>query len=195
MQQLNMKNPLAAAVLCAGLAMTGVAVAGPDEIWQGAQACDVKGNPGAAAVPRFKDYPATPVKVERNAPLVLDEFSQHFRSQLEDAIRENKPEFAGKYLVVRWSCGGGCHSGAVVDATTGKVFPFPVDVTSVFPLRPGFTSEHDQELHYRLDSRLMVFAGDMESENPKSDVVLFYEFTGEEFKLLHEAPFGRKAGR
>lgn len=195
MQQPNVKKSLACAVLCAGLAMTGVAVAGPDEAWKSAQACDFKANPDATAVPKYKDYPATPVSITRNAPLVLDEFSRDFRTRLRAAIRDEKPEFAGKYLVVRWSCGGGCHSGAVVDATTGKVYPFPVDVTSVFPLKPGFTSEHDQELHYRLDSRLMVFAGDMESENPKSDVVLFYEFTGEGFKLLHEAPFGRKAGR
>lgn len=145
--------------------------------------------------PQFKDYPAKPVQVPRNHPLVMDEFGKAYRTRLSAAIKNDKPSFAGKYLVVRWGCGSsGCNTGAVVDATTGKAYSFPVAMSCVFPLKPEFEGKEEQELHFRLDSRLMVFAGNLDTaQGEGSDTVEFYEFTGEGFKFLKSLPYGRKA--
>ncbi|MDO5693370.1 MAG: hypothetical protein Q4G70_13010 [Pseudomonadota bacterium] len=149
----------------------------------------------AGSPPQFKDYPAQPVQVQRNHPLVMDDFGKAYRTRLSDAIKSEKPSFAGKYLVVRWGCGSsGCNTGAVVDVTTGKATPFPVSMSSVFPLKPEFEGKDEQELHYRLDSRLMVFAGNLETDHGEgTDTVEFYEFTGDGFRFIKSLPYGRKA--
>jgi len=80
---------------------------------------------------------------------------------LEDGITGKElaapgPNFAGRFIIVRWGCGAPCLMAAIVDAKTGRVFPPPFhhgpghsyfQVPWAFPMEP---------LAYRLDSRLLI---------------------------------------
>jgi len=148
-----------------------------------------------AAVPQFKDYPADAPHTGANHPLVLDsDFARSYRTRLREAVASGKPEFAGRYIVVRWGCGtGGCNTGAVIDAATGHATPMPGALTSVYPLKPEFEKEDGQELIYKLSSRLLVQAGDIESANGDAkDVVEFHEFSRGKFNLIKRLPYGRE---
>ena len=146
----------------------------------------------AAVTPKFEDYPAGARHRGPNHPLVLDgEFSRSYRTRLRKAIALRKPEFAGRYIVARWGCGGsGCSIGAVIDASTGRAIPLPGPVMSVHPLKPQYAHEDGQELIYHLSSRLMVRAGDMDREDGK-DVIEFHELRNGEFRLVKTSPYGR----
>src|SRR3712207_314367 len=72
-------------------------------------------------LPRFEDYSVGTIYRGNNAPVKLDEDSRAFRTRLREATRE-KPNFAGRFIVTAWGCGTGCVLGAVIDASTGKVY-------------------------------------------------------------------------
>lgn len=103
------------------------------------------------ASPCFEDYAVevytgAVTKPEKNADNV-----SVFGAQLEAA--ERGVNFAGKYVLFRYSCGGGCISGGVLDATTGKlVTDFPDE----------FVAGDEPEtfrLNFRKDSRLILIEG------------------------------------
>ena len=76
--------------------------------------------------PTFADHPVA--SVYRGVPAAVD-LSSHpvartFRTLLRDGTRRG-PNFAGRWTVVRLGCGTNCHSFAVVDAVTGRVYPGP----------------------------------------------------------------------
>lgn len=149
------------------------------------------------AAPQFKDYPADAAYTGANHALVIDsDFAKLFRTRLGNAIASSKPDFAGRYIVVRWGCGSdGCNMGAVIDATTGHATALPVVLSSASPVKPEFGNEAGQELIYKRSSRLMVFAGDINIEQPKGgsgDTVAFYEFANGKFRLVKSLPYGRK---
>lgn len=148
------------------------------------------------AVPQFKDYPADAPYTGKNHPLVLDsDFARSYRSRLREAIATGKPSFAGRYIVTRWGCGtDGCNVGAVIDASTGHAISMPFALTSVYPLKPQYEKEDGQELVYRLSSRLLVQAGDIDSSNSSGkDVVEFYELRDGAFRFIRSVPYGRAA--
>lgn len=147
-------------------------------------------------IPKFTDYPVTNIYAGKNHPLAkLSAFENDFRTRLNDAIKNKKPSFAGHYIVTGWGCGsGGCNMGAVIDVLTGRAYPFPVGLTSVSPLKPEFENEDGQEHIFKLNSRLMIFAGDLiESEHSKGDdTIEFYEFKGDKFVFIKSIPYGKK---
>lgn len=145
-------------------------------------------------VPQFVDYSVDTEYMGANHPLVMDDFGREFEARLSAAIKHARPTFAGHYIVTGWGCGaGGCNTGAIIDAITGQAYPFPVALTSVFPLKPEFDGEDGQELIYRLDSRLMIFAGDLYGSNGDAgDEIQFYEFKGGNFVLVQTLPYGKK---
>ena len=144
---------------------------------------------------RFSQFEVATTYTGENQPLVMDEFSRTFRTRLRRAIKNQKPSFAGHYLVTGWGCGsGGCNTGAVINAKTGVATPFPVALASVYPLKTQFAEESGQEHIYQLNSRLMIFAGDLGgSQNDGSDSVEFYEFKDGKFTFLESRPYGRAA--
>ena len=79
-----------------------------------------------ARIPRFEDFPITehwngvPATVRLTTP-----WERMFRTRLSDAGKK-QPNFAGHYRIVIWGCGSNCRAGAVVDLTTGSVFPPPL---------------------------------------------------------------------
>ncbi len=142
---------------------------------------------------RLANYKAPAIYTGENHPLVMDEFSRRFRTRLDNAISNQKLSFAGHYLVTGWGCGSsGCNTGAVIDAKTGVATPFPTSLSSVYPLKPAFADEDGQAHIYALNSRLMVFAGNLESENSSGrDMVEFYEFKNGKFVFLDAEAYGR----
>ena len=149
----------------------------------------------ANKIPQFNNYPVEEIYTGKNHPLVMDSFGKSFRTRLRDAIEHEKPDFAGHFIVVKWGCGsGGCNSGAVIDAKTGKAYVFPVALSSVFPLKPEFEKEDGQEHLYKLNSRLMVFAGNLEGakQGDGDDTVEFYEFKNDKFVFIRSIPYNHK---
>lgn len=145
-------------------------------------------------VPQFKSYPVKSVYKGKNHPLIMDDFGKMFRTRLRLAIKHGKPTFAGRYIVTEWGCGtGGCRMGAIIDAKTGKAHAWPVILMSVFPLKKEYADEWGQEHLYRLNSRLMIFAGSLESyyNSEADDIVEFYEFDNGEFKYIDSRPYGK----
>lgn len=145
-------------------------------------------------IPKFKDYLVNDQYTGKNRPLVMDSFGKMFKTRLNDAIENSKPTFAGRYIVTGWGCGtSGCNTGAIIDAITGKSYSFPVAITSVYPLKPEFEDESGQEHIYRIDSRLMIFAGGLETENSNGDdIIEFYEFKNDKFHFIKSMPYGKK---
>ncbi|MGB0847959.1 MAG: SPOR domain-containing protein [Thiolinea sp.] len=160
---------------------------------------ETPGNTQSTATPlnrtsaRFNAYKAPARHTGKHHPLVVDEFSQMFKTRLQDALKNNKPGFAGHYVVSGWGCGTGCYTGAVIDVKTGIATPFPVSMTSVFPLKPEFKQEDGQAHIYRLDSRLMVFAGHLgnPARGDGTDSVELYEFKNGNFIFIESRPYGR----
>jgi hypothetical protein len=146
--------------------------------------------------PKFKDYPSEALYNGENHPLVMDdEFAKNFRTRLKETIKDGRPNFAGRYITTSWGCGsGGCISGAIIDATTGRAYPWPVSVSGVYPLKQQFEKENGQEVIYRPNSRLIVFAGNLDgaTQGDGSDSIEFYEFKDEKFVFLKSIPYGRK---
>ena len=152
-----------------------------------------KAKPTARTNLRFNQFKASAKYTGKNHALVMNEFGRQFRTRLSRAIQNQKPSFAGHYLVTGWGCGSsGCNTGAVINAKTGVATPFPVSIASVFPTKPEFDKEDGQEHIYKLNSRLMVFAGNLGSSNSSgSDMVEFYEFKNGKFIFLESRPYGR----
>ena len=146
-----------------------------------------------ASAPLFKDFKVTEFYKKKNHKLVLDNFSKQFNIELNEYIDAAKANFAGKYIAANWSCKPlGCMTGAIIDATTGKVYPLPVKLKKIWSVKPEFYGDQNTEWLYKLDSRLMIFAGNVETtEKSYPDSVLFYEFTDKEFKLLKVLPYGK----
>ena len=150
--------------------------------------------PSSEITPQFIDYPAEQIYSGPNQPLIMDAFGKEYRTRLTEAITHGKPNFGGRYLVTRWGCGsGGCNEGAVIDATTGQAYPFPVMLSSVTPLKPEFENEDGQELIFELNSRLMIFAGNLygQAQGEANDTVQFYEFKDGNFILIKSMPYNR----
>lgn len=125
----------------------------------------------------------------------MDSFGKEYKTRLREAIAHEKPSFAGHYIVARWGCGSsGCNTGAIIDAITGQAYPFPVAISSVYPLKAEFEDERGQELIYKIDSRLMIFAGNIEgtAQGDGDDKVEFYEFKGGKFVFIKSMPYGRQ---
>lgn len=116
-------------------------------------------------VPKFWDYPATPVY--RGLPAaprfrpgedLYPNGGGHFRSGVEfDAA--GGPNFAGHYTIAQWTCGTGCTQMVVVDTQNGRIFremPYEtLDIDRYVPPRQIIY----RGASFRKDSRLLVVEG------------------------------------
>jgi hypothetical protein len=108
-----------------------------------------------AKAPRFEEYAApAPFAGPTHAPVLATRDARQYRSRLREAAQE-KPNFAGRYILTVWGCGTECVTGAALDAKTGRVTMLPftlccwgVDVPEDF-----------DPVEFRLDSSLIVFEG------------------------------------
>lgn len=147
--------------------------------------------------PQFADYRVDIVYKGVNHPLVINSFGKSYKTRLNYAIKNSKPDFAGKYIVVRWGCGSaGGNAGAIINAETGQAYPFPVSMSSVLNLKPQYADEDGQEFIYRMNSRLMIFAGNLDGSEygNGADTVEFYEFRNNKFIFIKSVPYNKSAG-
>lgn len=74
-----------------------------------------------------------------------------FRTRLKWAVDNQKPNFAGHYILTTWGCGTSCIMGAVINSKTGKVswWNFSVCCWS------GEADENFQPIEFRNNSKLI----------------------------------------
>ena len=131
-----------------------------------------------SSVPRFKDYPAGELYKGSTAPLVLTKDDLTFKTRLRWAVKNQKPNFAGHYILTSWGCGALCVMGAVIDATSGKVYWWNFSICCW-----GFdTDDKFNPIEFRPDSRLIVFSG-LRNEKDGDDGAHFYRF--EDGRFVH----------
>ena len=134
--------------------------------------------------PRFEDYPAKPYA----GPVAAvrwqaDAQARMYRTMLKNATKDQRPNFAGHFIVVHWGCGSGCIMNKIVDARSGKVFhPAGVETNEVMNI-DGPLFDNGGTLRYRADSRLFVLIG-VPEEDEKRRGISFFEWTGSRMKLL-----------
>ena len=73
-------------------------------------------------LPRFTDYPASPVYPGKTHALLPRYRDAHPKTGLPDAV-ERKADFAGHYILIHAGCGVGCSYVSVMDARTWKIYP------------------------------------------------------------------------
>jgi len=134
------------------------------------------------AAARFEAYPAIEPYRGRNAPVILSRRDQTFRTRLRSAASE-KPNFAGHYILTAWGCGAECLMGAIIDANTGHVYWLPFTVCCW-----GANAADDfQPIAFRLDSRLIVFAG-QRNEKEGDGGKHYYEIVAGKLKEIRVSP-------
>ena len=124
-----------------------------------------------SSVPRFKDYPVSEIYKGPIAPLVLRRDDLTFKTRLRWAAKNQKPNFAGHYILTTWGCGAECVMGAVIDAKTGKVYWWNFSTCCWGPS----TDEKFSPIEFRSDSRLIVFSG-LRNEKDGDEGAHFYRF-------------------
>ncbi len=125
--------------------------------------------------PRFKDYPVDGIYKGKNAPLILTKNDRTFRTRLKEAAQE-KPNFAGHYILTTWGCGAECRMGAAIDAKTGRVYWLPHTICC-------WGAEVDDKfkpVEFHLESRLIVFSG-LRNEKEDDNGAHFYKFENGRF--------------
>ena len=138
-------------------------------------------------IPKFIDYKTMFTYTNPNKPLIQKNFGRLYRTLLKKALKEKKPEFAGKHIIAQWGCDEGkneCTTGGIIDASTGKATEFPFKY---------YAHNGSKEIIYKLNSSLIVFAGDFEFKDGRKEKnkVLFYEFKNGEFLFLKSKSYGK----
>lgn len=130
--------------------------------------------PALADAPGFADYPAAIYSGKVAKPILDTAEKREFRTRINEAAK-GSPDFAGHFIFAKWGCGGSCVSGAVIDAKSGTVtmLAWIVCCSSNWNVEP---------VEYRADSRLIVFNGLINEEEP--DAAHSFEWDGKEFKKV-----------
>lgn len=132
--------------------------------------------------PRFKDYAETEIYKGPTAPLVLARDDKRFKTRLRWAAKNQKPNFAGHYILTSWGCGAECLIGAVIDAKTGKVYWWNFSVCC-------WGTDVDNKfnpIEFRPDSKLIVFSG-LRNEKDGDYGAHFYKFENGRFVHIRSA--------
>lgn len=130
--------------------------------------------------PSFKDYPVpeSEIYTGNTAPVKLDtEEAKMFKTRLTKAA-EQKPNFAGHYILASWGCGANCATGAVIDAKDGKVYSIPFAVS-------GWDTKAKDAMECQLNSRLIIFNGMLNEEGNKGKH--YYKFENNQFIPIQKA--------
>ena len=136
-----------------------------------------------AQVPKFSDYPAK-AYTGKNAPLVLNKMTSNFKTRFR-ALANEKPNYAGQYVVDFFGCGGGCISGMVYNVKTGATQFLPFDTLAGCYTDDGYI---DQSIDYHVNSKLFIAYGSDGSVGGKCSVKYYLEQNGK-FKLIKSIPW------
>ena len=134
--------------------------------------------------PKFKDYAVDVYTGDRREPVITKE-NADFRTKIRETA-QMLINFAGHYVIQTWGCGsGGCVTGVMVDAQTGRVGDFLGVLTEC---RPQNGEPISSEMYYKADSRLFVSAG-MRDEPDSTCETRYFEEQNGTLKLIHREPF------
>src|SRR3984893_1822633 len=122
-------------------------------------------NAKADQVPKFSQFPAREYSRGPTGRLDLsDPHAYSYRTRLRQGAQQ-KANFAGHYTVVTWGCGTDCRAGAVIDEFTGHVVFLPT--VDSYRMKHEMDSDFNP-IVFRLDSRLIVFAGKLNEKDEKA---------------------------
>ena len=129
-------------------------------------------------VPQFRDYPVSEAYKGKTAPVILRRDDRMFKTRLRDAAKNQKPNFAGHYILTTWGCGTSCVMGAVIDAKTGLVYWWDFTVCCwSFDVDDKF-----EPIEVRLNSNLIVFSG---ARNEKEGDIGAHFYKFENGRFIH----------
>jgi hypothetical protein len=149
------------------------------------------GQPSRTAAPRFEDYRVpTPIPA-RKARAEVANHAPDFEKQIAQSAKEG-PDFAGHFVVEQWTCGSLCTEFVIVNIKTLEIHRPKFSVSYMCP-----AVESEGELSYRLDSRLLVVNGAIETHNSKGEQIdgpcgkFYYEWDGRALKVIQFGPTAR----
>ena len=154
--------------------------------------------------PRFEDYPVTAVFSGTPASPKIVPSSKQDMDKIRNGVEkgwgvfhgnEEKlgTNFAGHFILIKWSCGSTCLEMAIVDAKTGDVFS-PPDTTNCnvsFNLLHNLTypgkATQSPEVQFRVDSNLLIIKSNSFgfSQLPSTS---YYLWQGNRWTLLRIVP-------
>lgn len=138
------------------------------------------------AAPQFKDYP---VELYTGKPqaFIADKETRVFKTRFKEA--GNKVDFAGHYSIGGFGCGALCQHPIAVDLKTGKG-NYLVGATTGCYKEGGYI---ESETYYKPDSRLFIFAGQLDGDNEDADKCLIHYYVEEngKLKLIDKQPFAK----
>ena len=108
---------------------------------------------------RFDDYPVTKIYTGKNARVVINNENKLFRTRLKEAVKNEKVNFAGHYILSQIGCGAGCLINTIIDAKTGKTFDIPFSICCTLDFDYPEQTRDLQSTNFRVDSKLLIFIG------------------------------------
>jgi hypothetical protein len=110
-------------------------------------------------LPRFEDYAVRENYKGKVASVKLTSSSARmFRTMLRQNAKQGV-NFAGHYILATWGCGSDCHSFAIIDAKTSRVYFSPL-----ISFVGGQRFQEEDRLQFRKNSRLLIIAGAKDDE-------------------------------
>ena len=135
-------------------------------------------------VPQFKEYLVekesefTP-KFPSHVPGYNEEQNIAWLDAIKGTYADESINFAGHYLFVHRGCGGGCHSGGIVDLRTGKIYvpeEIAVVLSNVNSLPATLCKKLDIEdcslstFVFKKNSKLIIVVGGLGEETDKRGI-------------------------
>src|SRR5262249_28514698 len=135
---------------------------------------------GRTAPPGFADFPAPDRFQGKPAPVKLvTRQARMYRTMLRDSAKDG-PNFAGRYTIGQWGCGGGCVQFAIIDAKTGEVY-FPPFYVSIVAGPEEKMEDIPEPLQFKPDSKLLIVTG---ARNEKGGGVYYYKWENNRLALI-----------
>ena len=128
--------------------------------------------------PIFEDYAVTEIYKGKTAPVKITRDNREYRTRLKSAAKNEKPNFAGHYILTFWECGTECFTGAVIDAKTGKVYFW--GLISNWNNKIG---DDNNPIDFKLDSSLLILTG-ARDEAGEANGKHYYKFENGRFVHL-----------
>ena len=122
---------------------------------------------------RFDDFGVEPIAKPRSDQAGVGKDQAFNRRQFDQNVRleaAKGPDFAGRYVVVQWTCGTWCVNSIIADIRTGKKYDPPF--AGVVGCERA-TGEHNT-VERKADSRLIVVRGRLELREGEGPCATFY---------------------
>jgi hypothetical protein len=139
------------------------------------------------ALPRFEDFRVPTPIPSRQGPTYVANHVPDFEKEILEVAKEG-PDFAGHFVVERFTCGSACASFVIVNVGTSKIFYNHLNVAYSFC---SWGYEPGAELMYRPDSRLLIVNGAIETYSPTKGEVrgpcghFYFLWDGHALKQIH----------